>query len=226
MIRLGILIVIVCIVVGCAMQHPMGLSTEQWNALPLERQAELQAQQYAIDAEQQRQRDARRLEEERIAHEQAMARAEQIRQAYANARYGDVVNVVVQGGFIEWNRKRYPYEPVSFDLIKGETKTVDFRGRGVQTIATHYDVRLSDDGNTVYFDDSSRQRVVMVNHDWEHGETYRPAGAMNDVSVELSGMTFFVKYKTLPGAPSKVIIEADRMPSGRVQYQGGKTDGH
>ena len=45
--------------------------------------------------------------------------------------------------------KRYPYEPVSFDLVKGETKTVDFRGRGVQTIATSYDVRLSDDGNTI-----------------------------------------------------------------------------
>ena len=122
MIRMGIWILAACFVSGCAMPHPMGLTAEQWNALPPERQAELQAQQYAIDAEQRQQREAQRMEQERIAHEQAVARAEQIRQAYANARYGDVVNVVVQGGFIEWNRKRDPYEPVSFDLVKGETK--------------------------------------------------------------------------------------------------------
>ena len=206
-IRMGIGVVSLCLLSGCALSHPMGLSTDQWNALPPEKQAELQAKQYEIDVAQRQQREAQRLEQERFAHEQAMAKAEQIRQAYANARYGDVVNVVVQGGSIAWNNKRYPYEPVSFDLVKGETKSVDFRGRGVQTIATRYDVRFSDDGNTIYFDDSSRQRVVMVNHDWEHGERYQPAGTMNDVSVELSGMTFFVKLKGLPGAPPKMIIE-------------------
>ena len=207
MIRMGMLIVATGLVVGCAMPHPMGLTNDQWNALPPEKQAELQAQQYAIDAEQRQQREAQRLEQQRFAHEQAMVKAEQIRQAYANARYGDVVNVVVQGGSISWNGRRYPYEPVSFDLVKGETKTVGFRGRGVQTIATRYDIRLSDDGNTIFFDDSSRQRVVMVNHDWEHGESYKPAGTMNDVNVALTGMTFYVKLKGLPGAPTKMIIE-------------------
>lgn len=189
------------------MQNPMGLTTAQWNALSPDKQAELQTKQYAIDAEQRQQRESYRLEQERFAHEQALAKSEQMRQAYASARYGDVVNVVVQGGSIAWNGKRYPYEPVSFDLVKGETKRVDFRGRGVQTIATSYEVRLSDDGNTLYFDDSSLQRAVLVNHDWEHGERYQPAGTINDVSVELSGMTFFVKLKGLPGAPQKVIIE-------------------
>lgn len=201
-------IVVLCVcLAGCGTRHPMGLTTEQWNALPQEKQAELQTQQYAIDAAQRQQQEARRLEQERFAHEQAMAKAEQTRQAYARAQYGDVVNVVVQGGSIAWGGKQYPYEPVSFDLVKGETKSVHFRGRGVQTIATSYDVRLSDDGNTLFFDDSSRQRAVLVNHDWEHGESYRPAGTMNDVSVALSGMTFFVKLKGLPGAPAKVIIE-------------------
>lgn len=202
-----ILIVVVGLMAGCAMPHPMGLTDQQWNALPPEKQAELQAQQYAIDAEQRQQIEAQRLEQARFEQQQAMAKAEQTRQAYANAQYGDVVNVVVQGGSIAWNRKRYPYEPVSFDLVKGETKTVNFRGRGVQSIATRYDVRLSDDGNTIYFDESSRQRIVMVNHDWEHGERYQPAGTMNEVSVALSGMTFFVKFKGLPGAPPKMIIE-------------------
>jgi hypothetical protein len=96
---------------------------------------------------------------------------------------------------------------VSFDLIKGESKEVLFRGRGLQTIATRYVVRLSDDGNTIFFDDESKQRSVLVNHDWERGERYQPAGTINDVTVGISGMTFFVKLKTLPGAPAKVIIE-------------------
>lgn len=202
------LVVVTCAcLAGCAMRHPMGLSTEQWNALPPEKQAELQTKQYAIDAERQQQQEAQRLEQQRYLHEQALAKAEATRQAYARAQYGDVVNVVVQGGSLQYNRRLYPYEPVSFDLIKGETKSVPFLGRGMQTVATHYDVRLSDDGNTLYFDDSSQQRAVFVNHDWEHGETYRPAATMNDVSVGLSGMTFYVKLKGLPGAPTKMIIE-------------------
>jgi hypothetical protein len=130
-----------------------------------------------------------------------------LRQAYATAHYGDIVTVSVQGGTLSYAGKRYPYEPVGFDLIKGESKRVSFRGRGMQTIATDYLARLSEDGNTLYFDDESRQRAVLVNHDWEHGEHYQPSGTMNDVNVGISGMTFFVKLKTLPGAPSKLIIE-------------------
>ena len=46
---------------GCVMP-PMGLTTEQWNALPPEKQADLRAQQYAIDAEARQQREAQQLE--------------------------------------------------------------------------------------------------------------------------------------------------------------------
>ncbi|MDA0577296.1 MAG: hypothetical protein O3B24_04265 [Verrucomicrobia bacterium] len=203
----GLAILFSCFLAGCVTPYPMGLTADQWNSLPTEKQAELQSQQYAIDAQARQQREARQMEQQRLAQAQAVAAAESARQAYVNARYGDVVNVVVQGGSLQYSGKRYPYEPVSFDLVKGETKSVAFRGRGMQTVATHYDVRLSEDGNTIYFDDASRQRAVLVNHDWEHGEAYQPAGTMNDVSVGLSGMTMTVKLKGLPGAPQKVIIE-------------------
>lgn len=199
--------VIAMLVSGCITRYPMGLSSEQWNALPPAQQAEYQAKQYEIDSARRQAEEARRVERERIAAEAARAEQERLQQLYANARYGDIVQVSVQGGFIEYNRNRYPYEPAAFDLVKGETKEVAFRGRGLQTIATHYKVRLSEDGNTVFFDDSSRQRVVMVNQDWERGQTYRPGGTENDVGVSVSGMTFFVKYKSLPGSPQRVIIE-------------------
>lgn len=200
-------VVMTLLMAGCVAQYPMGLNREQWESTPPDRQAEYQAKQYQIDAERRARAEesARQVAAERA--EQARLEAERMRQAYANARYGDVVTVTVQGGYLSYAGRRYPYEPVGFDLIKGETKTVPFHGRGMQTIATEYVVRLSDDGNTLFFDDESRQRAVFVNHDWEHGEGYQPAGTVNDVSVGLSGMLFFVRYKNLAGGPRRVIIE-------------------
>ena len=200
-------ILMAVLMAGCISRYPMGLTREQWEALPPAQQAEFRAKQYAIDEDRRKQAEAQRLEQARIAAEQARAEQERLRQVYANARYGDIVHVTVQGGFIEYSGKRYPYEPVSFDLAKGETKQVAFCGRGLQTIATRYNARLTEDGNTIYFDDSFRQRVVLVNQEWERGQTYRPAGTRNDVGVAISDMTFSVKFKDLPGAPQRVIIE-------------------
>ena len=192
---------------ACVARYPLGLSRDQWEALPPGQQAEYQAKQYQIDADNRARAEESRRQAAIQKAELARLEAERVRDAYATAQYGDIVTVTVQGGFLSYAGKRYPYEPVSFDLIKGETKKVPFRGRGMQTITTEYAVRLSDDGNTLYFDDESRQRAVFVNHKWEHGETYRPDGTVNDVSVGLSGMTFVVKLKPLRGAPQKVIIE-------------------
>ncbi len=195
------------LVSGCVNRYPMGLSKQQWDSLAPSQQADYQAKQYAIDEQNHQQAESRRLEQQRIANDQAQAEKERIRQRYANARYGDIVRVSVQGGSLEYNGKRYPYEPASVDLVKGETKKVTFYGRGNNTLNTSFNVRLTEDGNTLVFDDSFRQRIVMVNQDWERGQAYRPDGTRNDVSVGLSGMTFFVKLKELAGAPQRVIIE-------------------
>ncbi|MEI6809755.1 MAG: hypothetical protein WCN95_13620 [bacterium] len=194
-------------VAGCMTRYPMGLTQQQWEALPPAQQAEYQAKQYAIDEDRRKQAESQRMEQDRLRQQQEQAAQERVRQIYANARYGDIVQVAVEGGSIEYAGKHYPYEPVAFDLAKGETKEIAFSGRGLQTIATRYNVRLTEDGNTIYFDGSFRERIVLVNQDWERGQTYRPNGTRNDVSVSISGMTFFVKFKELPGAPQRVIIE-------------------
>ena len=200
-------ILMALLLAGCISRYPMGLNREQWEALPPAQQAELQAKQYALDEGRRQVDEARRIEQARLAAKQARFEQERLRQVYASARYGDIVQVTVQGGFIEYAGKRYPYEPVAFDLAKGETKEVAFHGRGLQTIATRYNVRLTEDGNTIYFDDSFRQRIVLVNQDWERGQNYHPTSSENDVGVAISGMTFFVKLKDLPGAPQRIIIE-------------------
>lgn len=195
---------------GCISRYPMGLTQQQWEALTPSQQAEYQARQYTIDEDRQKQAENQRIEQDRLAAEAARAEQERLRQVYANARYGEIVHVAVQGGSIEYGGRRYPYEPVAFDLAKGETKQIAFLGRGLQTIATRYNVNLTGDGNTIYFDNSFRERIVLVNQDWERGQTYSPNGSRNDVGVAISGMTFFVQFKELPGAPQRVIIEHRR----------------
>jgi hypothetical protein len=199
-------LVLLAFVSGCV-SYPLGLSQQQWQALTPAQQAEYQAKQYQIDADNRARAEEARRQAAAQAAERERLEAERLRLAYANAQYRDIVTVTVQGGFLSYSGKNYPYEPVGFDLIKGETKKVFFRGRGMQTVATEYVVRLSEDGNTFFFDDKSRQRAVLVNRDWDHGETYRPSGTVNDVSVGLSGMTFFIKFKPIAGSPQRIIIE-------------------
>lgn len=212
-----LLIIFLCLCLsGCA-THPMGLTTEQWNALTPDKQAELQAQQYAIIAAAQQQREVERMERERVAREAAQAHAEQIRQAYASAQYGDVVTVTIQSGFVQWGGKLRAIEPVSFDLIKGESKTIEFHGRDIRGSLGRYDVRLSDDGNMVYFNEDFSGRMVLANRDWEHGENYTPIVGRNGDYGAPSGMRFFVKYKRLSGAPDRVIIETEGQSYGADQ---------
>jgi hypothetical protein len=76
----------------------MGLSREQWEALPPGQQADYQAKQYQIDADNRARADEARRQAAAQKAEQDRLEAERLRQAYANAHYGDIVTVTVQGG--------------------------------------------------------------------------------------------------------------------------------
>lgn len=194
-------------IAGCVMQYPMGLTRQQWDGLSPAQQADFQAKQYAINEQRRQQEEAQQREQLRLEAEQARIQHELIQQRYSAARYGDIVHVVITGGHLRYAGKQYPYEPVSFDLVKGEIKRVKFYGRGMNTIATEYTVRLAEDGNTIYFDDSFRKRVVLVNENWDSGQSYRPNGTENDVGVGLADMTFHVRLKEISGAPQRIIID-------------------
>lgn len=200
---------------GCV-QYPLGMSKEQWEALPLDKKAEYQAQQAQLDEARASREAAAALERQRIAAEAARReeqrlRAEEhrLRAAYANARWGDMITVTVTGGMVAFNGKRYPYEPVAFDLIRGETKFVAFNrqgGRGASS--TLIEMRLSQDGNTFTFDAPASKRVTLLNDGWERGRTYAlPELGARDGHSEAIGVTLHVHLKELPGAPQRVIIE-------------------
>ena len=198
-------VVMVALAVGCA-TYPLGLSKEQWEALPVEQQLEYQTRQFELD-EQRRQQQAILREQRRIEQE-AAARAEQerIMELYRNARYGDIIRVNVQGGLLQLHKNSYYYHPVSFELARGESKYISVTRTGNIAESASFLARLSEDGNTLFFDENSRDQVVMVNSNWEQGQLYRSSNSTGS-GIRLVGATFQVKLKDLPGAPSRIIIE-------------------
>lgn len=199
---LGWMLILFC--AGCA-TYPFGLSKEQWESLPPEQQAEYRARQYEID-EMRRQEQAARAAEQRMA-QQAAARAEQERLAalYRDARFGDIVRVTIQGGLLTIYKNQYRYQPVAFELVRGETKFVTFTRTGQVGQAVDIPVRLSEDGYTLFFDDDSSGQVVFTNIDWERGQTASLTSPRGSIGLE--GATIFIKYKELPGSPKRIIIE-------------------
>lgn len=200
--------------VGC-IQYPMGLTAEQWNALPPAQQAEYQAKQYQIDEDRRRQAEALQAERARAVAQAAEAERIRVANAYSAAQYGDIITVSIRGGIMSYGGKSYPCEPVGFDIVRGESKDIEFRGSVIQhgvakTLVTRCRVRLSDDGSTFYFNDDSVRRLVLTNDgSWERGATHRigPEGLRNVLDVDMSNMTIVLRYRTMGSAPQRVIIE-------------------
>lgn len=213
---------VLLVLAGCA-QYPMGLTKQQWEALSPAQQAEYQSRQYAINAERNRQYEARRQEEARldeirrqeearIANERARIEHERVAIAYREARYGDIIVVTVQGGGIAFHGKRYAYEPVSFELLRGERKEVQFNREGRSYETTRITMKLGEDGNTFTFDEPARKRIVITNDGWDRGRTYSgfPEIGSRDGLSEAFGITLRIALKPLPGGPRQGFEEHHR----------------
>lgn len=196
---------------ACA-SYPMGLSKSEWEALPPEKQAELRAEHYRIRAAER----ARREEEtrQRAAAAEAAAREREARLAEmrANARYGNIVVVTLRGGAFEWDGRRYPLQPIAFELLKGERRQVELLGhRGDRRYRDDWWVSFSEDGHTVVLNDSSFSTpLVLVNSGgWDEGQSMALAthGLSHVDRLALSGMVATVRFKSLPGMPPRVILE-------------------
>ncbi len=185
---------------GCQ-SYPMGLSEAQWKALSPEQQADYTRQQTAINEHRRREQEA--ADELRRAKEELRQEVERARnqERYARARYGDIVTVTIQGGRVAINGKHQDYEPVRFDLVRGERKEIEFVQRGRASARSRVDVRLSEDGHTFYFDESARDRVALISTGWEQGKTFEPLHIRDEAGRSLaSNVSIHVKLKELPGA--------------------------
>jgi len=194
---------IAVVLVGCQ-SYPMGLSEAQWNVLSPEQQADYTRQQTQINEQRRREREA--AEQARQAEEAARAREERarIQIAYARARYGDVVTVTIEGGYVAINGKHQPYEPVRFDLVRGERKEVEFIQQGRSSSRQRIDVRLTEDGHTFYFDESARDRIALISTGWEQGKTHAALNVQDKRSrSEARNLSITIKLKELPSMPRR-----------------------
>jgi hypothetical protein len=191
-------------------QYPMGLSKEQWQGLSPAQQAEYQVKQYQVDEERRKLAETFRIQQAQIKAEAERLEKERVAALYANAQYGDVVIVTIHGGAMKWSNEIYALEPVSFDLVRGETKEVEFRGHvdRARSLVSRYKVMLSDDGHTFYFNSDARDRIALVDDGWDRGRSYSITGhTWNDVNAGAGGMTIGIRLKEMSGSPQRVIIE-------------------
>lgn len=203
-------LIIIAIVAGCAARYPMGLNKTQWEALQPHQQAEYQARQFEIDEEHRRlNQEMRQAQAQREAEARA-AESMRIASLYHNAEYGDIVTITIANGVMIDGRNRYHVSPVAFDLVRGELKIVVVTGRnGNRSREEQLELRLSEDGNMVSVNESARNqdRISLVNLGWEEGNVQELRPFKNSWGTEFSGVSARVKFKSVNGEPTKVIIE-------------------
>lgn len=194
---------------GCA-TYPMGLNKAQWDALPADKQAEYRAQQYQIDETRRQQAAAARAEQERQMAEARRAEQARIQALYQQARYRDIVTITISRGVIINAEKPYRLQPVSLDLVRGETKSIRLVGTaGNRTYVEEMTARFSSDGNTVYLNEDSDNNAVitLVNQGWERGATTPISSVRLRFGSRLNDAPITVRFKSLAGEPEHVIIE-------------------
>jgi hypothetical protein len=109
---------------ACQQSYPLGMSEAEWLRLTPEQQFAARSQQAEINrANAERYAQAQAAERERQAMLQAeeLARREAI---YQEARYGDILECVVEGGIADFHPGWRGYSPAPFTLARGEHKYV------------------------------------------------------------------------------------------------------
>lgn len=193
---------------GCQAPNPMGLSDAQWTALSPDQQAEYRRQQTVIDEQRRKERaeaaarqqaiDAQLAAQKQAQDaERARMEAAQLQMRYLHARYGDIVTVTISEGLIDFGKHR-AYEPVRFEILKGERKLVEISQQGNSHIKALVPVYLAEDGQTFYFDENARDRITLINsgNAWQAGKKYESLTIMDKGSKSIaSAISIHLQFK-------------------------------
>lgn len=182
------------ILAGCISFHPLGMTDSEWNALTPQQKMEAREKQTQLN---QQKKQAK-------AEQEAAAQAASA-ELYKTARYGDIVTVVIKGGTMDINGKRREYEPIIFDLVRGESKHIDIVRKGKRHYKDSAVMRLSEDGRTFYFDDKQRHNLRLIDEGWEDGKTYKIQKLKNN-NTNPRNIEINIRYRPLEGRRDKVII--------------------
>jgi len=205
-----ILLLVFSLFEGCAKRFPLGLKEEQWQALSPQQQAEYTTKQYQIDEERRKRQEEYWRQKEREEAEAIRLEKERILQLYRNARYGDIIQVNISDGSIAFIGERKGYEPLSFDLVRGERKRISFYHHG-KHITHSTDIWVAYDNNAFYFDVGDDREyehhtdkiVILDNGRWDEGKTYHPKTLDKSTDSQAQGIKVFIRYKPLPGMQRK-----------------------
>lgn len=167
------------VLAGCA-TYPMGLTKAQWNALSPQQQEEYSNKQVKLDKQREQAREARWQEHQRQLAKRESQANERISTIHANPQYGDIIEVKIEGGEIGIGH-RYPYQPVQFELARGESKNLVFRRQDKPGLFRTIQVQLSADGQTFYFDPGMNS-IQIPNDGWQSSRTYYPE-EVRDITV-------------------------------------------
>lgn len=193
---------------GCA-SYPMGLTREQWEALPSAQQAEYQARQFALNAEHRKLAEERREREAAAEAAQEREERERVRSLYVGGRPGDVVTITVQGGLLSFGGRRLPFEPASFSLTRGEKRNVEFSRLGDPGYKTTVPVELSDDGLRFIFDTFAYNRIVIVDEAgrWQRGTNYRPPEIPVRDGSQAKDLSITIRHRDQPPSSRRWLNE-------------------
>jgi len=188
----------ILLLVGCA-TYPLDMTKEQWEALPPAQQAEARTKQAEIDAQKRAERLARLEEERRLREQQQREAEERLRAIYENPRYGDIIIVQIEGGEIGMGENRYPYQPVRFELARGETKFIDFVRQDRPTAFRELAMGLEQDASIFYFGRGSRYTIRIPNDGWQTGRTFHPPEVSDtQYGSGARNIRIYIRFKDVP----------------------------
>lgn len=129
---------------GCMTFNPLNISDEQWSRMTQAQQLKAYEQQAELDrarieaAALQRQA---RIQAERKRQDALLARKQ-------NARYGDLVQCVLEPLEVQYNNKWKPTQPIAFELVRGESQSLRFQNSSQKYSTTGW-VLFQPDGQTL-----------------------------------------------------------------------------
>ncbi len=121
--RPAALLGLVILLAGCATGHPLEIADADWERMSTEQRAEAYRKQADLDALE----AERRAEEARAAREAQRRHRERLEQRRLNARFGDMLQCVLEDARVDLWGDWVDAEPLAFTLVRGETRAVALR---------------------------------------------------------------------------------------------------
>jgi len=109
------------LLLGACADYPLGLDAAEWERLPPAQQLEARQAQAERDAAAAARRAAAEAEARRLAEQRAEAERRRVAALRAEARYGDIIQCVIEDAVADFRPGWRTIRPLGVSLVRGET---------------------------------------------------------------------------------------------------------